>query len=108
MLQVGGGKVTDAKDIDKLRSALEKLVGTSGGRSLTRLGSLKRPVVGDPSVPADQKKALLYNLKGAGLFTARRPLAVNHECLLRWTERSKHDCGMPLMACSQQPVRPPT
>lgn len=54
--------MTDAKDIDKLRSSLEKLVGPSG-RSLSRVSSGKRPVVGD-SKAADQNKVLLYNLKG--------------------------------------------
>ena len=61
--QAGGGKVTNPKDMDKLRSVLESLVGTSSGRSLSRMGSLKRPVVGEPE-PADQKKALLNKLKG--------------------------------------------
>jgi hypothetical protein len=61
--QVGGGKVTDAKDIDKLRSSLEKLVGPSG-RSLARIPSGKRPVVGDSSAVHADHKVLLYNLKG--------------------------------------------
>jgi hypothetical protein len=65
--QVDGGKVTNPKDMDKLRSALEKLVGTSLGRTLSRSGSLKRPVVGE-AAPADQKKALLYKLKGEPLL----------------------------------------
>jgi len=63
-VQVGGGKVTEARDIDKLRASLEKVAGTSG-RSLARVPSGKRPIVGDGgAASADQKKALLYNLMG--------------------------------------------
>ncbi len=63
-LQVGGGKVTDPKDIDKLRASLERLVSPAG-RSLARVSSGKRPVVGDGVVEsAPQNKTLLYNLMG--------------------------------------------
>ncbi|CAL8466863.1 g6399 [Coccomyxa elongata] len=59
---VGGGKVTDPKDIDKLRASLERLVSPAG-RSLARVSSGKRPVVGDGVVEsAPQNKTLLYNL----------------------------------------------
>ena len=70
VLQVGGGKVTDAKDIDKLRASLERLVSPAG-RSLARVSSGKRPVVGDGVVEsAPQNKTLLYNLMGMCLMHA--------------------------------------
>ena len=65
---MGGGKVSDAKDIDRLRSSLEKLIGGAGGRALTRLASLKRPSVGTDPTTTDQKKALLNKLKGGMLL----------------------------------------
>ncbi len=64
-LQLGGGKVTDPKDIDKLRASLERLANTSG-RILARVSSGKRPLVGDGIADtAAHNKTLLYNLKGA-------------------------------------------
>ena len=64
--QVGGAKLTDAKDIDRLQESLEKIVGTSS-RSLQRTAS-KRPLVGDVSQTGN--KSLLYNLMGRPpLFT---------------------------------------
>lgn len=69
-LQVGGGKVTDSKDIDKLRASLERLVSPAG-RSLARVSSGKRPVVGDGVVEsAPQNKTLLYNLMGMYMMHA--------------------------------------
>ena len=59
--------MSDAKDIDRLRSSLEKLIGGAGGRALTRLASLKRPSVGADPATTDQKKALLNKLKGVVL-----------------------------------------
>ena len=57
--------MSDAKDIDRLRSSLEKLIGGAGGRALTRLASLKRPSVGtDPATTEQKNKALLNKLKG--------------------------------------------
>ena len=58
--QVGGAKLTDTKDIDRLQESLEKIVGTSS-RSLQRTAS-KRPHVGDVSQTGN--KSLLYNLMG--------------------------------------------
>ena len=59
--------MSDEKDIDRLRSSLEKLIG---GRTLTRLASLKRPSVGADPATTDQKKALLNKLKGEMLLLA--------------------------------------
>jgi hypothetical protein len=64
-LQLGGGKVTDPKDIDKLRASLERLASSSA-RSLARVSSGKRPVVGDGvAESAPHNRTLLYNLMGA-------------------------------------------
>jgi len=63
--QVGGAKVTDAKEIDRLQESLEKIVGTSS-RSLQRTAS-KRPLVGD--VKQSGNKSLLYNLMGGPQFS---------------------------------------
>lgn len=57
---MGGAKVTDAKEMDRLQASLEKIVGTSS-RSLQRTAS-KRPVVGDGE--KSNSKSLLYNLMG--------------------------------------------